>query len=561
MFVVPTALDRIPGDADVLAQGGQELDAMADTLRDLAARLDEIARDDLTIGEAADAMRARTNDAASRLREVEPRYAETAIAVQDFSVRLIDVQRRFDEAHGVVRTEDESIRYFQREIWEIESQAVRLAMLMPDPERQAEDARRLVYLRRELAAHRAARDNAEARLDAAVQDWDEAARTAASRIRPALSALNDGLLDYAAAFVDGLGDFFAAVAEWIVTVLDTLLTSFLLLVVLAVALVVMASLVLVLVHLLMPFLLSGALTLDQIVEFLVGITLVIVPFLTSAVAFLMLREAMTPTPTVSPVIKTLGGRVVQRQDQSEYEYIFARNAELDDIGGKDNTVVEVVQVLDERGRPALDENGNPIWRVTLPSTQDWQLILGGALGDNGAVNDLGSNLALILTPDQQAAYERAVLQAMREAGIGPNDSVMLAGWSQGGILAGAIASDPNSGFNIRAVVVAGAPIDHMPIPSDVSVVAIQHDNDQVPRLDGIPPRQEANWVTITEPSSGEGYPHNPAHYAETARTFDTDACLAEYPTLAGIREDQGMFFSENEVGYLYEFAETDSAIS
>ena len=167
------------------------------------------------------------------------------------------------------------------------------------------------------------------------------------------------------------------------------------------------------------------------------------------------------------------------------------------MGKQDETVVEVVQVMNPDGTPALDENGNPIWRVTLPSTQDWQIPpLTPGLGDHGGVNDLGSNLALILTPDQQAAYERAVLVAMREAGIGPSDSVMLVGWSQGGILAGAIASDPNSGFNVRAIAVAGAPIDHMQIPDSVAVLAFQHDGDHVPRLDGTPPHQGANWATV-----------------------------------------------------------------
>src|SRR5690606_41329898 len=103
-----------------------------------------------------------------------------------------------------------------------------------------------------------------------------------------------------------------------------------------------------------------------------------------------------------------------------------------------------------------------------------------AVRNHCAVNDLGSSPATIVAPEHQAASERAVLLAMRRAGIGPQDSVMLVGWSQGGIVAGAIASDQNSGFTVRAIAVAGSPIDHMPIPDSVSVLAFQHDGDHVP---------------------------------------------------------------------------------
>lgn len=507
MFVARAELDRIPGDAPALAAGARELDDVAATLLQLAAILDLVADEDVTIGDSVDAMRVRTDEAADGLRDAQPRYAATSAALQEFSVLLHDVQRRFDRARSEVETEEDAVRRFEREVWEIESQAVRLAMLAPDPEQRADDARRLAYLRGELAEHRAARDRAEDALDAAVQEWDAAARHAAGRIRPVLGALNDGLLDRIGAVVEGIGDFLAAVGEWVASILDTVITTVLLLVVVVVTLLVVVVAVVALAPVLLPLFLGGALTLDQIVEILVGVVLVAVPVLTVAVAALMLREQLTPTPAVHPVAPA-GGRMVKKGAQSDYQYLFENNNRLDKQGDRDGTVVEIVQVLDEHGRPALDENGNPIWRVTLPSTQDWQLGMGGALGDGGAVNDLGSNLALILTPDQRAAYERAVLQAMHDAGIGPDDSVMLAGWSQGGILAGAIASDPDSGFTIRAIAVAGAPIDHMDIPDSVSVLAFQHDGDHVPRLDGTPPRQGPNWATVNVASAGEGYPHD-----------------------------------------------------
>src|SRR5690606_3625443 len=347
--------------------------------------------------------------------------------------------------------------------------------------------------------------------------------------------------------------------EWVVKILDTIITTVLLIVMVVVAIVVVLSFVLSVFGLYLLFLLATGTTLDEIVEILVGIVLVVVPILTSVVALLMLREMLTPTPTPVPVGPG-GGRLVDRGEKVPYEYLFDNNGSLDKQGGTDETIVEIVQVMNPDGTPAVDENGNPIWRVTLPSTQDWQLPgLSEGIGDHGGVNDLGSNLALILTPEQQAAYERAVLVAMQQAGIGPDDSVMLIGWSQGGILAGAIASDPNSGFNVRAIVVAGSPIDHMPIPDDVSVLAFQHDSDVVPRLDGAAPRAGENWTPVHVPSRGPGEVHSAESYAATAGAETTrEDARADVQRVV---EQQEMFFSSSETSRSYEFQEQEFAIA
>ena len=548
----------IPGEPSVVASGACELEQVAATLLRLASTLDLVANEDVTIGESVDAIRDRTTAAARSLRDAHPRYDETAGALHDYAIALRDVQDRANSATSTIDSEADSIRYYEREIWEMESRDIMLAITIPDPAQATADAKRLAWLRSQLNSHRSAQSAAQSSLDAAIADWHGAAATAAARISPVLSHLNDSLLDHITSFVEGLGDFLAGIAEWIAKILDTIITTVLLVVMVVVALVILVVALVALFPLLLLLLATGALTLNEILEFLIGITLVLLPLLTSVVAFLMLREALTPTPTPT-IVAPAGGRFVKKGDKTDYEYLFDRNGQLDDQGGKDNTVVEIVQVLDESGNPVLDENGNPVWRVMLPSTQDWQLGMGGAFGDNGGVNDLGSNLALIMSPEMQAAYERAVIQAMHDAGIGPDDSVMLSGWSQGGILAGAMASDPNSPFNIRAVVVAGAPIDHMDIPDSVSVIAIQHEGDHVPLLDGVPAHQGPNWVTVQATSGGKDYPHNAGYYADTAA--DLGDYENTYSNLEGIQDSQSMFFSDNEVAFQYEFSETDTAIA
>jgi hypothetical protein len=447
--------------------------------------------------------------------------------------------------------------YYQHEIAEIDARRLRMMMSLPDPEEEADLARRRAYLAAELGTAQNHFHSAEAAALEAERRWDEAARAAADRIHPALEALNDSFLEKVGAALDDIGAFLVAVGEWVVKILDTIITTVLLIVMVVVAIVVVLSFVLSVFGLYLLFLLATGTTLDEIVEILVGIVLVVVPILTSVVALLMLREMLTPTPTPVPVGPG-GGRLVDRGEKVPYEYLFDNNGSLDKQGGTDETIVEIVQVMNPDGTPAVDENGNPIWRVTLPSTQDWQLPgLSEGIGDHGGVNDLGSNLALILTPEQQAAYERAVLLAMTQAGIGPQDSVMLVGWSQGGIVAGAIASDPNSGFTVRAIAVSGSPIDNMPIPDSVSVLAFQHDGDHVPRLDGTRPVDRDNWTTVQQAATGSGYPHASDKYADTARAATTGTVD---PDVQRIIDRQEKFFSPTEIARQYSIEETDTAL-
>lgn len=46
----------------------------------------------------------------------------------------------------------------------------------------------------------------------------------------------------------------------------------------------------------------------------------------------------------------------------------------------------------------------------------------------------------MMTPSLRSQYERAILEAMKQAGVGADDPVMLVGFSQGGIVAGHVAA-------------------------------------------------------------------------------------------------------------------------
>jgi len=549
----------IPGDPAALTSGATSVQRTAELLIELALELERVVAADDSSGHSADAVRDRTDEAAGTLRRLEPRYTTTASAVREFAVTLAEVQQKHRDA--LATADDAGRQHYsaQREVDELDQRINYLSMSDPtSPEIDDLRQQRAYYAHEATNAWSTltAADTAAARAE---EDWDAAGRAAADRIRPALAALDDSVLEQIGAVFDGAVDFLAAVAQWIAEVLDTVISSLVLALAGILAGVIVAVLWLALSPLLAVLVLTRAASWEEILEVFIGVASVVVPIIFPAINYLLIKEALTPTPTVIPQ-PPFEGVPVHREGVDEYEYLFRNNGRLDIKGGIDSTVVEVVQVLNEDGSPALDENGKPVWRVTLPSTQDWQLPgLSDGIGDHGGVNDLGSNLALILSPGQQAAYERAVLQAMSDAGIGPDDSVMLVGWSQGGILAGAIASDPNSGFNVRALVVAGAPIDHMPIPDDVAVLAFQHDSDVVPRLDGTPPRTGENWTTVHAVSTGPGGVHSAESYAATAGSRTTGTKVGA--DVRHVLEQQEMFFSSTETSRSYEFQEHELAIA
>jgi hypothetical protein len=78
--------------------------------------------------------------------------------------------------------------------------------------------------------------------------------------------------------------------------------------------------------------------------------------------------------------------------------------------------------------------------------------------------------------------ERAVLEAMRSAGIGADDPVLLVGHSQGALNAVRVAQD--GGYRIGGVVQFGGPTGQVALPPDVPVLAVEHDEDLVPVLGG-----------------------------------------------------------------------------
>jgi hypothetical protein len=140
--------------------------------------------------------------------------------------------------------------------------------------------------------------------------------------------------------------------------------------------------------------------------------------------------------------------------------------------------------------------------------------------------DLSSDLAGIA--GSRADSAQAAADAMAAAGIGPDDGVLLVGYSQGGLLASRLASDPR--FAVAGIVTVGSPGASIEVPAELPVLALEHSDDLVPALSGVPnarPRPSAQ-VTVSR-SAFDGRPpiaaaavpaHSLAQYRVTAGLVD-----------------------------------------
>lgn len=154
----------------------------------------------------------------------------------------------------------------------------------------------------------------------------------------------------------------------------------------------------------------------------------------------------------------------------------------------------------------------PRWIVHLPGTDSFT--------DPGAIRGSAANLDLVAGED--TAYAEAVLAALTDAGVGPDDPVLVTGHSQGGLQAAALAADPERAFRITHVVTVGAPVATTDLPDDVAVLSLENSADVVPLLEGAANRDDAHHVTVSvEVATGDLVAnHDLAVYGQIATAVD-----------------------------------------
>lgn len=534
----------LPGNPEALAErattyltSASRIDRAADDLRSLAYA---------STAKSLDAIREKSSQVAGDLDDAYGRYAGTANALVEYAAALRAAHKKADDADAAEATAqsyggqaDSQVSALDRYVRNLEDAAAP-AGTIDAAQRRLDDARAAAR-RYDSAASTAREDHESAR-----SDMEAAAQRAMSLIDSAIDATNEGWLDRVGNFFENIGSFLADLGQWIGDFLADLWDELQRLV--ATVLAILGTvLILVLVYALLSMIpVIGPLIAALVVGILAG-------FLLGSI----LSDVLKPTPKPSEYDRTRTEKRNSHGEPADLAHVLKDAAYVDSLGhvytygpdGKvtdDNANESVIKVT-----KVVDADGVVRWRVALPSTQEW---LSRLNGDQGAVNDLDSNLALMLTPSLRSQYERAVLAAMQQAGVGADDPVMLVGFSQGGIMAGHLAAY-NSDYNWDAVVVAGAPIDSMPIPSSTTVVSVQHDGDPVPRLDSIIAlgtdgyaQQRPNWTTINTPSplaaQGVGGIHNATAYNSTLASN-----VGQVPPGSQDELDQYFIGSDNAYGY------------
>ena len=532
-------LTQFPGDPVSLKSKGATYERIAQSILEASQKLTALATDQSATGDAIDQLRENARTTSGDIQKAQKRYHETALAIIEFGTDLGDAQSRAATAisnHSNGSSTLSTLAYKRRILEEDRATALAAGAEQSMIDDIDADIR---AIDREVDSVEYAVANAQAMYDAAAIDREEAIGDAINRIQGSLGELNDGIGDHVRAAFESIADFFAAIAKWIDEVLLPLLQDIL---------VAIAYIALILIGL--------ALVLNMLL-LLGGIGILLAPFAVLLAAYLIetvAKAVLQPTPQVRPFdldpsnrkgLHTKGDKPPYLGD-SEQSKDLLEDGYLDKIGGTDATAIEVIRVV--------GDDGVVRWRVILPSTQDWEFANGlletpprfDPKGDQGALNDLGSNALLMMSPQLQAAYEKAVREAMTQAGIKPGEEIMMVGWSQGGILAGAFATDLTDQFNVTAITVAGSPIDHMHIPPTVSVLSVQHDDDVVHTLDLTgPPPNSANWYTISQDAMTGQKDHAADSYARTLDKYVTDPD----PNLTALLENQSVFYSGNETIY------------
>ena len=530
----------LPGNPTSLAERSASYVSSASLIQRAADDLRAIAYD--STARSMDGIRDRSAEVARDLDRAHERYSGTARALQEYAVALKAAHDRADDAEvaearaaaGAATAEYDLLRSERRldQLGEADAPAGNI--------RSAQDEVDAARARRGRMDAAAAAARAE--IEAARQDMERAAQIAIDRIDSAIDGTNEGFWDRIKNFLDDVGDFLGAIARWVGDFLADVYAELQRIISTVVALLGVAVILLLVYSLLAMVPLIGPAIAALVTTVLAG-------FLLASV----LSDVTKPTPLVDQRTLTDHEAGDHPGQPSQLSEVLADAGFVDTLGrtydadgevtGVEETVIGVTRVV--------DADGVVRWRVALPSTQEWL----SRLGDQGGVHDLDSNLALVLTPALRSQYERAVIEAMQQAGVGPNDPVMLVGFSQGGIMAGTLAAY-NADYNWSAVVAAGAPIDHMPIPSSTRVVSVQHDGDPVPRLDSVvtvgldgQARQQPHWTTIqTEsPRADEGL-----HGIHSADAYDQTLQDRIGTVPPGTTQDLDAYFVGDDNAYGYQ---------
>jgi hypothetical protein len=171
--------------------------------------------------------------------------------------------------------------------------------------------------------------------------------------------------------------------------------------------------------------------------------------------------------------------------------------------------------------------------VYLPGTDDLTTTPWTSDGD---ARDLPADLHVIA--DQPTTYAAGIEQAMKEAGIGPHDPVLVVGHSLGGMEAASLLAH-GSGYDVTHVVTAGSPIGGVhDYPAGTHVLSLENRGDVVPLLDGRDNADSVQQVTVRfdDHETSIAGNHDLRHYVRGAVAAQASADPSVRAQLDSLRE-------------------------
>ena len=187
-------------------------------------------------------------------------------------------------------------------------------------------------------------------------------------------------------------------------------------------------------------------------------------------------------------------------------------------------LLERIRQVDARGPGHIEvlevENGGEAtYVVVLPGTQ----ASGRYAGGHNPFDEAGIVEGMLYGSEE---LNQAVLDALALAGAERGAGVVAVGYSQGGIHAMNLASDPRvlEQYDVKYVLTAGSPVGGTRPGEDVSALHLEHEADWVPGGDGVANPETRNRVTVSmstpvpaREDKGLGPGHSFEGYQEAAR--------------------------------------------
>ncbi|SDS24020.1 hypothetical protein [Agrococcus carbonis] len=500
-------------------------EAIERAIEHLAAIRDE----DATVARSIERVRESAAEVAAQLDGATSRYATTGRALVEYADDLRLAQARADDAI-------DDWREAAARAADARAEQGRLASLDTgdDASAAARTASALAEQQRALAAHAAAMAAAEEAWRAARDHKEEAAELAAARIRDEIAGadVNDSLWD----------DVRGAITDAMEAVEDALLTALRWLgavVLVAAAALVAAALAIALIATGLIGMLLGGLLLLTLATWVAG---------GGAEAFVatLVRTGSLDAALVAGTIGWLRGTLPWAAawlvDGDRGAPVLQWSGALEPRLGAAGTAGDHLARLqaDNRavdahaGGPGSDParssmvavtavtapGGETVWRVSVPSTQQW-------LPGTESINDLHADAAVKLG-DTRTQLERAVVLAMEEAGVPEGASVLLSGWSLGGIVAAELAADAEfaSTYDVDGVIVAGSSIDDIRVPTHVPMLSFEHSGGTGSIADPVPLTEDPSRadrsgdpnrtvVRVAPPAIAGVVPHHALGYQQT----------------------------------------------